>query len=67
MIATATRVDRQPKAYAEYWSSKIARNKARDVQHQVALRADVWRVRVVWECEIKKPGPLARLRRFLDR
>ena len=27
--------------------------------------ADRWRAHVVWECEIKKPGLIAKLRRFL--
>jgi DNA mismatch endonuclease (patch repair protein) len=61
------RGDRQPKTNADYWLAKIARNKARDAQHLAALRADGWKPHVVWECEIKRPGLLARLRRFLDR
>lgn len=61
------RGDRQPKTNAAYWLAKIARNKARDAQHLAALRADGWKAHVVWECEIRKPGLLARLKRFLDR
>ena len=60
------RGDRQPKTNAAYWLAKIARNKARDVEHFALLRAGGWRAHVVWECEIKKPGLLARLTRFLD-
>ena len=56
---------RQPKANAEYWSEKIDRNRERDVRHLVALRADGWTTHVVWECQIKKPGLLVRLRKFL--
>jgi DNA mismatch endonuclease (patch repair protein) len=56
---------RTPKENSKYWSEKIGRNRERDVRHLVALRADGWKAHVVWECEIKKPGLLARLRRFL--
>lgn len=56
---------RQPVANAEYWRAKIHRNRERDVGHLAALRADGWKAHVVWECEIKKPGLLTRLRRFL--
>jgi DNA mismatch endonuclease (patch repair protein) len=59
------RGDRQPKINADYWIAKIARNKARDVEHLAALCAAGWKTHVVWECEIKNPGLLARLKRFL--
>ena len=59
------RGNRQPKTNAAYWMAKIARNKARDVEQIAALRADGWKVHTVWECEIKKPGLLARLKRFV--
>jgi DNA mismatch endonuclease (patch repair protein) len=57
---------RQPKANAVYWSAKIGRNRQRDIKHLAALRADGWKAHIVWECEIKKPELLARLRRFLE-
>ena len=47
---------RQPKANADYWRAKIARNRARDVSAQAALAADGWRVLTVWECEMKAAG-----------
>ncbi len=56
---------RPAKTNACFWSTKIARNVDRDREHLAALRADGWKAHVVWECEIKKPGLLARLRRFL--
>jgi DNA mismatch endonuclease (patch repair protein) len=61
------RGDRQPKANAEYWSTKISRNKERDVAHLTALRADGWNVLTVWECEINNVNLLPRLKRFLGR
>lgn len=60
------RGSRTPKANADYWTSKLERNKARDATSLVALEALGWRVLVVWECEIKEVEALAdRLRAFL--
>ena len=49
---------RQPKANAEYWRAKIARNVARDARNQAELTALGWRPLVVWECELKRPETL---------
>ena len=43
-----------PKSNCEFWSSKIERNRARDVRDRQELEAKGWRVIVVWECELKK-------------
>lgn len=47
---------RQPKANADYWVAKIARNRARDEQAQQALRALGWESLIVWECAITRAG-----------
>ncbi len=58
---------RLPKANAEYWRAKIARNVARDARHQEALAALGWRALVVWECELRDREALEKkLRDFLD-
>jgi DNA mismatch endonuclease (patch repair protein) len=44
---------RPPKANADYWSAKIARNRARDQRVQAELISLGWRVDVLWECELK--------------
>jgi DNA mismatch endonuclease, patch repair protein len=49
---------RAPKAHADYWSAKIARNKARDARVQAELTALGWRPVVVWECELKDEAAL---------
>lgn len=49
---------RAPKANADYWRAKIARNTARDARVQDELRAAGWRPLVVWECELKQPEVL---------
>tara|TARA_R110000868_G_scaffold369706_1_gene633143 strand:- start:98 stop:442 length:345 start_codon:yes stop_codon:yes gene_type:complete len=42
---------RQPKANAEYWIAKIARNQARDRQTIAALKAEGWNSAIIWECQ----------------
>jgi DNA mismatch endonuclease (patch repair protein) len=59
---------RAPKTNAEYWSSKIARNVARDARIGAELEARGWRVLIVWECELKNPERLeGRLRAALEK
>jgi DNA mismatch endonuclease (patch repair protein) len=47
-----------PKANAEYWRAKIARNRARDAAAIAALTALGWRALTVYECELKNPTAL---------
>ena len=57
---------RSPKANADYWRAKIARNVARDAAHQAALATIGWRALTIWECELKdKAGVEKKLREFL--
>ena len=44
---------RKPKANADYWLAKIARNRARDDRAVAELEAAGWRVLIVWECEMR--------------
>ena len=49
---------RAPKANADYWQGKIARNRARD-EKTLAVYAEMgWRTLVVYECELKEPAAL---------
>lgn len=58
---------REPKANADYWRGKIARNRARDARSVVALSEMGWQSLVVWECELRDRTALSeRLCRFLD-
>ncbi len=52
---------RKPKANAEYWAAKIARNRERDAAHEAALALLGWRVVTVWECAIRTEGFADRL------
>lgn len=57
---------RLPKANADYWRQKIARNVARDAAHREKLAAQGWKALTIWECELKDAAALeARLRQFL--
>lgn len=57
---------RMPKANADYWKTKIAKNRARDAAPAEKLAALGWRSLVVWECELKEKGALEKkLREFL--
>lgn len=57
---------RAPKANAEYWRAKIARNRARDDANALRLRELGWRALVIWECELKDEAALrAKLASFL--
>ncbi|HEX5775222.1 MAG TPA: DNA mismatch endonuclease Vsr [Caulobacteraceae bacterium] len=57
---------RVPKANRDYWTAKVARNRARDVAAREGLTAAGWRVETVWECELKDEAAVSeRLRRLL--
>ena len=44
---------RLPATRPEFWAAKIAGNRARDVRSLDGLAVAGWRVRVIWECELK--------------
>ncbi len=57
---------RLPKSNQIYWQPKLLRNVARDAENIAELKADNWKVLVVWECETKNIIKLkTRIIRFL--
>ena len=42
-----------PGSNAAFWNAKFDRNKARDVEVVAGLRADSWRVAIIWECGLR--------------
>jgi DNA mismatch endonuclease (patch repair protein) len=61
------RGSRVPKTNTDYWTKKVARNRARDVRSREQIEAAGWKVLTVWECEIKDSHRLSkRLSRFLS-
>lgn len=49
---------RVPKANADYWRAKIARNRTRDQRTLAAIDAMGWRALTVYECELKDAAAL---------
>ena len=45
---------RMPSTRKEWWKAKLEGNRDRDRTHLAALKADGWRVMVVWECAWRK-------------
>lgn len=41
-----------PKSNTEYWTNKLKRNQARDLNYYNQMKNMGWNVVVVWECEI---------------
>jgi DNA mismatch endonuclease (patch repair protein) len=58
------RGSRSPKTNAEYWTTKIARNRARDRQNAALLRKKGWKVLTIWECD-SAPSRVRKLKRAL--
>ena len=54
----------QPKANAEFWREKIARNIARDELNAQRLDTLSWTVITVWECELTKKNREATIDRI---
>lgn len=57
---------RLPKSRTSYWTSKLRRNRARDLSNRRKLRTIGWKSLVVWECQTPNLERLeARLIKFL--
>jgi DNA mismatch endonuclease (patch repair protein) len=55
---------RIPKSNAAFWRAKIVANRKRDAKHIRALKADGWKILVIWQCQLK--NPLALEKRIVD-
>ena len=42
-----------PKTNVDFWSRKISRNRERDHEARVALKALGWHTVEIWECQLK--------------
>ncbi len=49
-----------PKSNTSFWTGKLADNRRRDARKAIALRRLGYRVLLVWQCELKDPGAIAR-------
>ncbi|MCF7222212.1 very short patch repair endonuclease [Marilutibacter chinensis] len=55
-----------PGSNVEFWHDKFTRNVERDARKENELRAEGWRVEIIWECETRDPRSLEeRLRALL--
>lgn len=45
-----------PENRREWWQKKLQDNKMRDIRAVQKLLNDGWRVLIVWECSIRRPG-----------
>jgi len=60
---------RIPAGNRDYWVAKLAGNQRRDRQKARRLRALGWRVKTIWECEIRRQTPerlATRLQKFFS-
>lgn len=55
-----------PKNRAEWWESKLSRNRARDRLVTRTLRAQGWRVVRIWECALARRRERRVVRRLID-
>jgi len=61
-----SRGNRLPKSNADYWRSKIDRNRERDATNAAKLESDGWKVLIIWECELANiERIISRIRSFL--
>jgi len=49
-----------PKSRIEYWLPKLTRNADRDRRTRAALKAQGWKVLVIWECQTRDAAKLKR-------
>lgn len=51
---------KMPGTRPEFWIPKLQRNRERDLDNARRLRAQGWKVLIVWECELRNPNQLSR-------
>jgi DNA mismatch endonuclease (patch repair protein) len=55
-----------PKTRTEWWLNKIQSNTTNDTKVEIALKADGWKIIIVWGCELKKDSLKNTLTRLLS-
>jgi DNA mismatch endonuclease (patch repair protein) len=56
-----------PKSRVAFWRRKLAENVRRDAKNYERLGALGWRVVVLWQCELGRPGTLERATNLLKK
>lgn len=49
-----------PESRSEFWATKFAKNRERDIRVRRALRSDGWKVITIWECSLSNTAKAAR-------
>lgn len=57
---------RVPKSRTNFWQAKFEANKARDERNIRTLSQAGWKVLVLWECELRNPLLLDKIKEFLS-
>lgn len=42
-----------PKSNVDFWKSKLNKNVKRDIENQAELKKAGWKIKIIWECELK--------------
>ncbi|WP_313704635.1 DNA mismatch endonuclease Vsr [Massilia sp.] len=58
---------RVPKSRTDFWLEKLGSNKVRDERNMQALIEAGWEVLVLWECQLRDPELIKRIRTFLTK
>lgn len=56
---------RIPKSRTDFWIAKLGANRVRDERNVHALVDAGWKVMVLWECELRSPELMEKIREFL--
>ena len=51
-----------PKSNVQFWEAKLAKNVSRDQRNHIELEKRGWRVVTIWECDIRRSGPVGIVR-----
>jgi DNA mismatch endonuclease, patch repair protein len=61
------RLASMPKSRRDFWATKLRANRLRDLRNERELRAQGWRVLIIWQCQTRDNAALTkRLRNFLN-
>jgi DNA mismatch endonuclease (patch repair protein) len=58
---------RLPKSKLDFWIPKLNSNRERDAENTKTLRKNGWKVKIIWECQLKNSNQVQKsVARFLD-
>lgn len=60
------KMGRMPKSNLTFWQSKLESNRLRDLRNLERIKEIGWASLVIWECELRNPNLITRIKKFLD-